>query len=90
MMYADDAGIGSISTEGLANMMTVIVLGLFCTRSKRIQYENEDHAVADSQPGTPGLAGRHESGGTEESAVADIMIEIPRRVRLAWACYDHS
>ena len=71
-------------------------------RSSRTHRVRGDNAAAHTPPGAADLTDRRRSSGPEvyeDDAVsvplgghvdanADIMLEIKRRIRLAWACYD--
>ena len=66
MLYADDAGIVSLSSESLAEMMTVIVIvfeaaGLTLLSEKK----TETMLPAHTQPGAPDLTARRRSSGAE-------------------------
>ena len=100
MLYADVAGIVSKSAEGLGKMMTFIVTvfesaGLTVSEKKA---ETMLLRTPDQPPCTSHLvikaAGQMYRktkflylGGLIDAS-ADIMPEIKRRVRLAWACYS--
>ena len=99
MMYADDAGIVSKSAEGLAKMMTVIVTvfeaaGLTVSeKSKTMLLRTPDQAPVPHRSSS-----RQQAKGIQTTqflylgglidASDDIMPEIKRRVRLAWACHS--
>ena len=101
MLNADDAGIVSKSTEGLAKMMTDIVAvfeaaGLIVSEKKAetMQLRALDQVVPTSPLLVKAAGQRYMQtmqflylGGLID-ANADIMPEIKRRIRLAWACYD--
>ena len=101
MMYADDAGIVSRSAEGLAKMMTVIVTvfeaaGLTVsekyTETKLLRTLNQVLPIsllvveAAGQRYMQTMRFLYLCGLID--ANADIMPEIKRRIRLAWACHD--
>ena len=99
MLYADDAGIVTKSAEGLAKMMSVIVTvfeaaGLTVSEKKT---ETMLLRTPGQAPCTSPLvieAAGQRYGQTTQflylggviDASTDIMPEIKRRVRLAWAC----
>ena len=101
MLYAGDAGIVSKSAEGLAKIMTVIVTvfeaaGLTVSEKKTetTLLPTPNQALRTS-PLVVEAAGQrymqtmqflHLDGVVDASA--DIMPEIKRRIRLAWACYN--
>ena len=99
MLYADDAEIASKSAEGLAKMMTVIVTvfeaaGLTVSEKKTetILLRTPDQAPCTSPLIIEAAGQRYRQttqflGGLTDAS-ADIMPEIKRRVRLAWACYS--
>ena len=101
MPYADDAGIVSKSAEGLAKSMTVIVTvfeaaGLAVSEMKReTMFLRTPNLAPWTSPLVIEAAGqryRHTmqflyQGGLVVAS-ADIMLEITRRIRLAWACYN--
>ena len=100
MMYADDAGIVSKSAEGLAKMMTVIVTvfeaaGLTMSeKTETMLLRTPDRAPCTSPLVIEAAVERYRRttqflylGGLIDAS-ADIMPEIKRRVRLAWACYS--
>ena len=70
-------------------------------RTHSVRKENGDNAAAHTQPGAPDLTVRRRSNGPEVLQTmqflylgglidtnADIMPDIKRQIRLAWACYD--
>ena len=101
MLYADDAGVVSKSAEGLAKMMTVIVTvfeaaGLTVSEKKTetMLLRTPNQALRTS-PLVIEAAGQRYKQTTQFLylgglivANADIMPEIKRRIRLAWACYN--
>ena len=100
-LYVDDARIVSMSTEGLAMMMTVIVTvldaaGLIVSEKKTetMLLRTPDQAPCTSPPVIEAAGQRYRRTtpflylGVLIDASADIMPEIKRRVRLAWACYS--
>ena len=100
MLYADDAGIVSKSAEGLAKMMTVIVTvfeaaGLTVSeKTETMLLRTPDQAPCASPLVIEAAGQRYRQttqflylGGLIDTG-ADIMPEIKRRVRLAWACYS--
>ena len=99
MLYADDAGIVSKSAEGLAKMMTVIVT-VFEAASVTVSEKKTETMLLrtpDQAPCTSPLVIEAADqrfrqttqflylGGVIDAST-DIMPEIKRRVRLAWAC----
>ena len=102
MLYADDAGIVSKSAEGRANTMTVIVT-VFEAADITVSEKTETMLMRtpDQAPRTPPLiiaAAGQRYGQTTQflylgglvDARPDIMPEINRPVRPAWACYSLS
>ena len=101
MLYADDEGIVCKSTEGLAKMMTVIVTVFeaadLTVSEKKIEtmlLRTPDQALCTSPLVIEAAGQRYRQttqflylGGLIDAS-ADIMPEIKRRVRLAWACYS--
>ena len=101
MLYADDASIMSKSAEGLAKMMTVVVTvfeaaGLTVSEKKTetMLLRTPNQAIRTS-PLVVEAAGQRYMQTTQFSylgglvnASADIMPEMIRRIRLAWACYN--
>ena len=101
MLYVDDAGIVSKSTEGLAKMMTVMVavfdaagLTLYEQKTETMILQTLDQAPCTS-PLVVEAAGQRCRQTTQFlclggliDASADIMREIKRWVQLAWACYS--
>ena len=97
MLYADDAGIVFKSAEGLAKMMTVFVTvfeaaGLTVSEKKTetLLLRTPDQAPCTS-PLVIEAAGQRYRQTTQFlylGGLDDIMPEIKRRVRLAWACYS--
>ena len=99
MLYADDARIASKSAESLAKMMTVIVTVLEAAGVKVSEKKAEimrlptpDQAPCNS-PLVIEAAGQGYGQTTQflyasglVDASADLMPEIKRRLRLAWAC----
>ena len=101
LLYADDAGIESKSAEGLAKMMTVTVTVFKAVDF--IVYENNaetmllptPNQVLPISPLVVKAAGQRYMktmqilylGGLTNANV-DLTLEIIRRIRLAWACYD--
>ena len=97
----DDAGIVCKSAEGLAKMMTVIVTvfeaaGLTVSEKKTetMLLRTPDQAPCTSPLAIEAAGQRYRQttqflylGGLIDTS-ADIMPEIKRRVRLAWACYS--
>ena len=97
MLYADDAGIVSLSAEGLEKMMTVIVtvceaagLTVSETKTETMLLRTPSQAIRTS-PLVVDAAGQKylptmkfwNIGGLDASA--DITSEMKRRIRLAWA-----
>ena len=104
ILYADDAGIVSKSAEGLAKMMTVIIVTVFEAAGLTVSDKKTETMLLrtpDQTPCTSPLvietaAQRYRQttqflylGGLVDAS-ADVMSEIKRRVRLAWACYTQS
>ena len=101
MLYADDAGTVSKSAKGLAKVMTVIVT-VFEAAGLTVSEKQTEAMIlrtSDQAPCTSPLvieaAGQRYRQTTQFlglggliDASADIMPEIKRRVRLAWACYS--
>ena len=100
MLYADDAGIVSKSADGLAKMMTVIVTvfeaaGLTVSeKTETMLLRTPDQAPCNSPLVIEAAVQRYRQttqfsylGGLVDAS-ADIMPEIKRWVRLAWACYS--
>ena len=88
------------STEGLAKIMTVIVTvfeaaGLtVCEKTETVLLRTPDQAPCTLPLVTEAAGQRHRQttqflylGGLTDAS-ADIIPEIKRRVRLAWACYS--
>ena len=101
MLYEDDAGIVSQSAEGLAKMMTVIVTvfevaGLTISEKKTetMLLRTPNQAPRTSPLVIEAAGQRYRQTmqflylGGLVVASADIMPEIMRRIRLAWACYN--
>ena len=100
MLYADDAGIVSKSAEGLAEMMTVIVTvfeaaGLTVSEKTETMLLRTPYQAPYASPLVIKAAGQRYGQTTQflhlgglVHAIADIMPEIKRWVRLAWACYS--
>ena len=97
MLYADDAGIVSKSAGGLAKMMTVFEPASLTVFEKKT--ETMPLRTPNQAPQTPPLVIEAAGLRFRETmpvlclgglvvASADIMPEITRRVRLAWACYN--
>ena len=101
MLYDDDAGIVSKSAEGLAKIMTVIVTVFEAAGPTVSQKKTETmllrtlNQVLPTSPLVVEAAGQRYMKTTQFlylgrliDANADIMPEIKRWIRLAWACYD--
>ena len=99
MLYADDAGIVSRSSEGLERMMTVIITA--CSSFGLTVSEAKTEIMCLETKGgekvscTINAAGQvykqtiqfvHLGGAT--TADKDLSIEIPRRLQMAWACFQ--
>ena len=100
MLYADDAGIVSKSVEGLAKMITVIVKNFGATgftvykKTETMLLRTPDQAPCTSPLVIEAAGQRYKQttqflylGGLIDAS-ADIIPEIKRWVRLAWACYS--
>ena len=99
MLYGDDARISSKSAEGLANKMMTVIVTVFEAACLTVSEKTETMLLRtpDQAPCTSPLvieaAGQRYRQATQFlylggliDASADMMPEIKRRVRLAWAC----
>ena len=100
MLCADDAGIMSKSAKDLARMMTAVVTvfeaaGLTVSETKTetvlLYTPNQVLPTSSLVVETAGQSYMHTMQflhfGDLIDAKADIMLEIKRRIRLAWVCY---
>ena len=101
MLYADDAGIVSKSGEGFAKMLTVIVtvfevagLTVSTTKTETMLLRTPNQEIRTSPLVVKSAGQRYMQTmqflylGDLVDASADIMPEMNRRIRLAWACYN--
>ena len=99
MGYADDAGIASTSAEGLAKMMTVIVTVFEAAGLTVSEKKTETMPLRTPNKAIWILSLVIDAGGQRYmqtmqflylgglvDASADIMLEMKRRIRLAWEC----
>ena len=99
MLYADDAGIASRSSEGLERMMTVVVTACSAFGHTVSEAKTEIICLQTNSGGkvsfTINAAGQvHEQTiefvylGGAITADRDLSIEITRRLQRAWACFQ--
>ena len=103
MLCADDAGNVSKSTEGLAKKKKKLVVTFFDAARFTVSEEKMEkmllrilNQVLATSPLVVKAAGQRYMHTTQFlylggliNASADIMPEIKRRIRVAWACYEH-
>ena len=91
MLYADDGGIVSKSSEGLAERITVIVTAFQAVGLTVSERKTETILLRTQNQTSAGQRDRHTTqflylGGIIYKS-ADLSLQIDRRIRLTWACF---